>query len=107
LNEKQQTRLNQKNVKKKGQEKRKENRYRRVLQSQQSMIAGSVMIYQSQLTFVAHNLFVTSKNETTNSPIHEFKVLHKGQSSFQNPFLKVYYYLFINLKPILSLAFSF
>ena len=25
------------------------------------------------------NLFVTSKNETTNSPIHEFKVLHKCQ----------------------------
>ena len=24
-----------------------------------------------------NNLFVTSKNETTNSPIHEFKVLHK------------------------------
>ena len=24
------------------------------------------------------NLFVTSKNETMNSPIHEFKVLHKG-----------------------------
>ena len=26
-----------------------------------------------------NNLFVTSKNENTNSPIHEFKVLHKGQ----------------------------
>ena len=24
------------------------------------------------------NLFVTSKNETTNSPIHEFKVLQKS-----------------------------
>ena len=23
------------------------------------------------------NLYVTSKNKTTNSPIHEFKVLHK------------------------------
>ena len=43
---------------KKGQEKRKkENRYRRVLQSQQSMIAGSVMIYQSQLIFVAQSWF--------------------------------------------------
>ena len=42
---------------KKGQEKRKENRYRRVLQSQQSMIAGSVMIYQSQLIFVAQSCF--------------------------------------------------
>ena len=31
------------------------------------------------------NLFMTSKNETTNPPIHEFKVLHKGQS-FETPF---------------------
>ena len=46
---------------KKGQEKRKENRYRRVLQSQQSMIAGSVMIYQSQLTFVAQSLKLVSQ----------------------------------------------
>ena len=29
-----------------------------------------------------NNLFVTSKNETTDSPIHEFKVLHKGQKTF-------------------------
>ena len=28
------------------------------------------------------NLFVTSKNETTNSSIHEFKVLQKGQRAF-------------------------
>ena len=28
------------------------------------------------------NLFVTSKNETTNSPIHEFKMLHKGHGAF-------------------------
>ena len=28
------------------------------------------------------NLFVTSKNKTTNSPIHEFKVLDKGQRVF-------------------------
>ena len=33
-------------------------------------------------TTKSHNLFVTSKNETTNSPIHEFKVLHKGQRVF-------------------------
>ena len=31
---------------------------------------------------VAFNLFVASKNETTNSPIHEFKVLHEGQRTF-------------------------
>ena len=53
------------------------------------------------------NLFVTSKNETTNSPIHEFNVLHKGQRAFKKPFLIVYYFLFITLKNILSLALSF
>ena len=29
-----------------------------------------------------YNLFVTSKNETTNSLIHEFKALYKGQRAF-------------------------
>ena len=56
---------------------------------------------------VTNNLFVTSKNETTNSPIHEFKVLHEGQIAFKNPFLMVYNLSFITLKNILSLAFSF
>jgi hypothetical protein len=46
----------------------------------------------------AFNLFVTSKNETTNSPIHKFKVLHTGQRAFQSPFLMAYYFLFITLK---------
>ena len=41
----------------------------------------------------------------TNSPIHEFKVLQKGQRAFWNPFLMVYYFLFITLKNILSLDF--
>ena len=59
------------------------------------------------LKMLTHNLFVTKKPETTNSPIHEFKVLHKGQRAFQNPFLMVYHFLFITLKNILSLAFSF
>ena len=36
---------------------------------------------------------------------HEFKVLHKGQRAFKNPFPMVYYFLLINLKNILSLAF--
>ena len=36
------------------------------------------------------NLFVTSKNEFSNSPIHEFKVLHKSQRAFLKPFLMVY-----------------
>ena len=26
---------------------------------------------------------MTSKNETTNSPIHEFRVLHKGRGAFK------------------------
>jgi len=56
---------------------------------------------------IGYNLFVTSKNEATNSPIHEFKVLHKDQRVFQKPFLMVYYFLFKTLKNILSLAFSF
>ena len=43
------------------------------------------------------------KNETTNSPIHQFKVLHKEK----NLCLMVYYFLFITWKNILSLAFSF
>ena len=29
------------------------------------------------------NLFVTSKNEFSNSPIHEFKVLHKSKEPFK------------------------
>ena len=34
-----------------------------------------------QLLF-AYNLFLTSKNETTNSPIYEFEVLHNGHTAF-------------------------
>ena len=47
-----------------------------------------------------YNLFVTSKNETMSSPIHEFEVLQKGQRAFQKPFLTVYYLLSITLKKI-------
>ena len=35
---------------------------------------------------VIWNLFVASRNETTNSPIHEFKVLHKAIEPFKTPF---------------------
>ena len=38
-----------------------------------------------------NNLFVTSKK--TKPPIHEFKVLQKGQRVFLNPLLMVYYFL--------------
>ena len=34
-------------------------------------------ICKNRYTFLLFDLFVTSKNETTNSPIHEFKVLHE------------------------------
>ena len=55
--------------------------------------------YWEFCTFLATcNLLVTSKNETTNSPIHEFKVLHKDQRAFKTPFLTVYYFLFITFK---------
>ena len=56
------------------------------------------------------NLFVTSKNEITNSPIHQLtnlKCCIKARESFKTPFLMVYYFLSITLKNILSLAFSF
>ena len=33
------------------------------------------------------NLFVAPKNETTNSPINEYKVLHKCQRLYQRAFL--------------------
>ena len=36
----------------------------------------------SDLPSLFINLFVTSKNEFSNSPIHEFKVLHKSQRAF-------------------------
>ena len=37
----------------------------------------------SELNFPeTNNLFMTSKNKTMNSPIHEFKVLQKGQQAF-------------------------
>ena len=45
-----------------------------------------------------YNVFVTSKNKTTNLPIHEYNVLH---------FFMVYYFLLIILRDILSIAFSF
>ena len=49
-------------------------------------------------------MFVTSKNETTNLPIYEFKVLHKGQRAFQNPFLMVIISYLLIKKTYLSLA---
>ena len=55
-------------------------------------------IFWFKKCYLVFNLFVTSKNETTNSPIHNVKVLHKGQEAFKSPFLMVYYFLSITLK---------
>ena len=43
-----------------------------------------INIYSSDVTIheVMYNLFVTSKNELSDSPIYEFKVLHKSQRAF-------------------------
>ena len=45
-----------------------------------------VLIFAVQVVLLSDkttNLFVTSKNETTYSPIHESNVLQKGQSAFK------------------------
>ena len=36
-----------------------------------------------------YNLFMTSKIETTNSQIHKFKILQKGQRAYWNPCIMV------------------
>ena len=40
------------------------------------------------------------KKKATNSPIHKFKVLHKGQRAFQTLLLMVYDFLYTTLKNI-------
>ena len=45
-----------------------------------------------------------TNNETANSPIHEFKVLHKGQRAFWNGLLVLIYYF---QKTFLALLFHF
>ena len=70
------------------------------LTEEKSMIAtDTTMDNLSQHTiddeFIS-NLFMTSTKQNhkfTNSPIQEFKVLHKGQRVFYNPFLMVYFFL--------------
>ena len=67
------------------------------LEKSQVFLLHCFPLHRSRHTY---NLFITSKNEATNSPIHEFKVLHKDQRGFQTPFLTVYYFLCITLKNI-------
>ena len=45
---------------------------------------------QKKIRINIYNLFVTSKNEFSNSPIHEFKVLHISQRAFYNPFIMLF-----------------
>ena len=62
-----------------------------------SVVKSSYMLNKYQFALI-YNVFVTSKNKTTNLPIHEYNVLH---------FFMVYYFLLIILRDILSIAFSF
>ena len=76
------------------------------LTEEKSMIAtDTTMDNLSQHTIddeFTSNLFMTSTKQNhkfTNSPIQEFKVLHKGQRAFYNPFLMVYFFqIFFTLK---------
>ena len=70
---------------------------RQVLSVQKKILISKTKLFtvQTELIFL---LFVTSKNQITNSPINEFKVLHTGQRAFENPYLMEYYFLFITLK---------
>ena len=67
---------------------------------------GNFRLVETVGSYFVFAMFAASKNETTNSTIHELKALQKGQSLWK-PFLMVYYFLFITLKDILSLAFLF
>ena len=46
------------------------------------MTTCRIILCANSTSKVIFNLFMTSKNKTTNCPIHEFKVLHKGQKAF-------------------------
>ena len=52
------------------------------------------------------NLFVTSKNETTNSPIHKFKVLQKRPDSLLNPLFNCVLFLISYFKKKFKRCFS-
>ena len=56
------------------------------------LLGGGIFCKINQTVFRVFNLFVTSKNETTNSPIYEFKVLRafKRKSKALNVFFKSY-----------------
>ena len=56
---------------------------------------------------ITNNLFLKSKNETTNSPIHKFKITAKRLTSLLNPLYINALFLIQYFKNILSLAFSF
>ena len=54
----------------------------RAKRDQEDLIRPTQQLYGFETFICIINLFVTSKNESTNSPIHEFKLLHKGKRAF-------------------------
>ena len=63
------------------------------------LLEGDIFCKINQTVFRVFNLFVTSKNETTNSPIHEFEVCtRKRPESLLKPLFCgtyiIYYLLF-------------
>ena len=72
------------------------------------LLCAWFITFFDHLVFRTNNLFVTSKNVTTNSPIHEFKVLHKGQRAFLKPLfdgvLFLIYYFKKHFKPCLFIS---
>ena len=77
---------------------------------QNSRLAIGESMFNEQFIIKPYDLFVTSKNETlefTNSPIHEFKVLHRDAESILKPQFKSVLFLIFYFKKHLSLAFSF
>ena len=53
-----------------------------IIKALKNVTQDIVVLDAIKYVILTYELFVTSKNETMNSPIHEFKVLHKGQRVF-------------------------
>ena len=68
---------------------------------QDSFLESPIMQFYNllEIGLTFFNLFMTSKNETTISPIHE-KCCIKAREPFKTPFSIVYFFLFITLKNI-------
>ena len=53
-----------------------------IIKALKNVTQDIVVLDAIKYVILTYELFVTSKNETMKSPIHEFKVLHKGQRAF-------------------------